>query len=242
MPSAPSTDRALQEIFRDAKRPTTVINFLNELMGYAIQPRRHHALIVVLCGQGNNGKTSWTELLRRLIGPDLVYSGRIDDLERNQFAIGHLFGKLLFVDDDIKAGAKLPDGTLKKISEGKTLTGERKFRDAFDFKCRALPVLSCNNIPSLADLSYGMMRRLQIVPFARIFREKETDRQLFRRIAANELPGVLNRALEGWERLQRRERSPGRLIWRKPARPGWRTPIPCRASSTKHARRATARA
>ena len=106
------------------------------------------------------------------------------------------------IEDDIKAGTKLPDGTLKKISEAKTLTGERKFKEPFEFKCLAFPILLCNNIPSLADLSYGMMRRLRVVPFARIFKEHETDRQLFERIAANELSGVLNRALAGWKRLQ----------------------------------------
>ena len=110
--------------------------------------------------------------------------------------------RFLYIDDDIKAGTKLPDGTLKKISKAKTLTGERKFKDQFEFKSHAFPILLCNNIPSLADLSHGMMRRLRVVPFTRIFKEHETDRQLFERIAAKELSGVLNRALEGWKRLQ----------------------------------------
>ena len=202
----PEYDNALRQIFRDAENPGTVIGFMNELLGYLIQPRRHQPLIVIFYGRGNNGKTSFTELLRRLIGPGQIYSGRVDDLEKNQFSIGNLFGKLMFIDDDIKAGTKLPDGTLKKISEAKTLTGERKFKDPFEFKSRAFPILLCNNIPSLADLSYGMMRRLQVVPFARIFKEHETDRQLFERIAANELSGVLNRALAGWKRLQTKGR------------------------------------
>jgi P4 family phage/plasmid primase-like protien len=204
--TCPEYDQALEQIFRAAKKPGTLIKFLNELVGYVIQPRRHHALIVIFYGAGNNGKTSLIELLRHLVGSGLVYSSRVDDLERNQFAIGNLFGKLLFIDDDIKAGTKLPDGTLKKISEAKTLTGERKFKDAFEFKCRAFPILLCNNIPSLSDLSYGMMRRLRVVHFSRIFTEDETDRRLFERIAANELPGVLNRALKGWKRLQTKGR------------------------------------
>ncbi|MGA3342274.1 MAG: phage/plasmid primase, P4 family [Methylocella sp.] len=202
----PEYDKALQQIFRDAENPETVIRFMNELLGYVIQPRRHHPLIVIFLGRGNNGKTSFTELLRRLIGPGQIYSGRVDDLKKNQFSIGNLFGKHLYIDDDIKAGTKLPDGTLKKISEAKTLTGERKFKDQFEFKSRAFPILLCNNIPSLADLSHGMMRRLRVVPFTRIFKEHETDRQLFERIAAKELPGVLNRALEGWKRLQTKGR------------------------------------
>jgi P4 family phage/plasmid primase-like protien len=140
------------------------------------------------------------------MGPGLVYSGKVEDLEKNQFAIGNLFGKLLFIDDDVKSGSKLPDGPLKKISEAKTLSGERKFRDAFEFQCRAFPILLCNNDPSLADLSYGMMRRLRVLPFDRQFKKSEEYRSLFDRIIGNELPGVLNRALRGWKRLQKNGR------------------------------------
>ena len=194
-------------------------------------------MIVIFYGRGNNGKTSFTELLRRLIGPGQIYSGRVDDLEKNQFSIGNLFGKLVFIDDDIKAGTKLPDGTLKKISEAKTLTGERKFKDPFEFKSRAFPILLCNNIPSLADLSYGMMRRLQVVPFAQIFKEHETDRQLFERIAANELSGVLNRALAGWKRLHNKGRFTRSWTWPMPAKSYWLTPIRYKGLSTNVARR-----
>lgn len=200
--SCPQYDAAIKQIFRDAQNPETLIDFVNELIAYAIQPRRHYAMIVVFYGAGSNGKTSLVELIRRLIGPGLVYSGRVDQLEGHRFALGHLFGKLLYLDDDMKSGIKLPDGVLKKISEAKTLTGEHKNRPLFDFTNTALPILLCNNVPSLADLSHGMMRRLKVVPFSRIFREKEIDRRLFERIAATELSGVLNRALEGWKRLQ----------------------------------------
>jgi hypothetical protein len=48
----------------------------------------------------------------------------LEDLDKNRFAMGSLFGKLLFVDDDVRAGARLPDGVLKTISEAKEVTGE----------------------------------------------------------------------------------------------------------------------
>jgi phage/plasmid-associated DNA primase len=73
---------------------------------------------------------------------------------------------------------------------------------------RAFPILLCNNLPSLADLSHGMMRRLHVLPFDRTFGENEIDRDLFDRIIENELSGVLNRALAGWKRLKLRKRFP----------------------------------
>jgi putative DNA primase/helicase len=204
--TCPEYAAAIGRIFEKAKYPQTLIASFDALMGYAIQPRRDIALIVLMTGSGSNGKTSLVRLLMELVGTNFVYSGRVDELEGARFAIGNLFGKLLFVDDDVRAGAKLPDGVLKKISEGKLLTGEHKFKPSFSFINRAFPILLCNNLPSLADLSNGMMRRLLVFPFDRAFTDAEIDRNLFDRIIQNEMSGVLNRALKGWKRLRKHAR------------------------------------
>ena len=141
----------------------------------------------------------------RLLGHQLVHAHRVDDLDKHRFAIGSLFGKYLFVDDDVRAGARLPDGILKTISEAKEVTGELKYQPTFNFVVRTVPVLLCNNVPSLADLSHGMLRRLMVIPFERRFTDEDRDPDLFSRIWARELPGVLNRALRGYRRVLKRE-------------------------------------
>ena len=93
---------------------------------------------------------------------------------------------------------------MKTISEAKEVTGELKYRPSFNFVVRTVPVLLCNNTPSLADLSHGMVRRLMVLPFERTFTEQEKDPDLFEDIWANELPGVLNQALRGYQRLLER--------------------------------------
>jgi phage/plasmid-associated DNA primase len=93
---------------------------------------------------------------------------------------------------------------LKTISEAKEVTGELKYKPPFNFVVRTVPVLLCNNIPSLADLSHGMLRRLMVIPFNRRFTDQDREPELFERIWANELPGVLNRALGGYRRLLER--------------------------------------
>jgi len=107
----------------------------------------------------------------------------------------------MLLDDDVRSGAKLPDGELKKLSEAKLVSAERKYGHSFNFVALTVPVLLCNNPPSLADLSRGMMRRLMVIPFERTFADDST---LFERIWASELPGVLNRAIKGLQRVVRR--------------------------------------
>ena len=197
----PEYDRAVQGIFASADKPGELVRHWNEFVGYVIQPRRHIPVIMILLGGGDNGKTVLIRTLIRLLGTSLVEAQRVDNLEKNRFAMGSLFGKLLYVDDDVRAGARLPDGILKTISEAKEVTGEEKYKPPFNFTVRTVPVLLCNNIPSLADLSHGMLRRLQVIPFDRTFTDDDKDTTLFDRIWTNELPGVLNRALRGYRRL-----------------------------------------
>ena len=201
----PAYDAAVRQIFAKAENPNSMARHWNEIVGYVIQPRRNISVILVLLGGGDNGKTVLMQTVIRLLGNDLVCARRVEDLEKSRFAVGSLFGKRLFVDDDVKAGARLPDGMLKTISEAKTVTGELKYHSDFNFVVRAVPALLCNNIPSLADLSHGMRRRLMVIPFDRRFTNQDRDPELFEQIWANELPGVLNRALAGYKRMIERQ-------------------------------------
>jgi len=202
--SCPTYDRALREIFAKADNPKAMVRHWNELFGYIIQPKRNIPVIGIMSGGGDNGKTVLIRTVMRLLGADLVHAQRVEDLDKSRFAIGSLLGKYLFVDDDVRAGARLPDGMLKTISEAKEVTGELKYRSSFNFVVRTVPVLLCNNIPSVADLSHGMRKRLMVLPFDRIFTEEEKDPDLFEGIWAQELPGVLNQGLRGYKRLLER--------------------------------------
>lgn len=202
----PKYDEALLGIFAKASNPIKMRRFWNELVGYIIQPQRNIPIIVVLLGSGNNGKTALVKTLLKLLGKMQVHAGHVEDLDKNRFATGSLLGKLIFLDDDVKAGARLPDGVLKTISEAKEITGEIKFKAPFTFTVRTVPLLLCNNVPSLADVSKGMRRRLMVIPFDRTFTEKDEDKDLFENIRSNEMPGVLNRALAGYVRLLKRKK------------------------------------
>lgn len=202
--ACPTYDEALLGIFANATDPADMARHLNEVIGYAVQPRRDIPAWFLWRGPGANGKTKVIETVNRLVSADAIYSGRIGSLEQNRFAIGELAGKLILLDDDVTTGTKLPDGFLKTISERKQMTGEMKFKPCFSFVATCLPILLANNYPHCADLSHGMMRRAHVIPFDRKFSGAEKDATLFPRIWKTELPGVLNRAIEGLQRLMAR--------------------------------------
>jgi P4 family phage/plasmid primase-like protien len=202
--TCPRFDQGLVDTFANSSDPTDMVRHITEFMGYAIQPRRNIPAWFMLRGKGRNGKTKLMETLEHLVNKRAIHSGRLAEIEKNRFTIGSLPGKLLVVDDDVDTGTKLPDGLLKKISERKLMTGEHKFKDSFEFTATCLPVVLANNLPITADLSYGLRRRAHLIPFDRVFTDDDADDKLFPYIWEHELPGVLNRCIEGLMRLQGR--------------------------------------
>ena len=183
----PIYDNTLAEIFSNAEDPPAMVRHWHELVGYLIQPRRHIPLILVCVGGGSNGKSMLVQTIAGLLGPGLVSAQRIENLDKHRFAATSLVGKLLLVDDDVRAGIRLPD----------------KYGPSFEFVVRSVPVLLCNNTASLADVSYVMSRRLMVLPFDRTFRH-DADPTLFPTIWNTEMAGVLNRSIDGLQRLLRR--------------------------------------
>jgi hypothetical protein len=80
-----------------------MVRHWNDLFGYIIQPKRNLPAIVIMSGAGDNGKTVLIRTVMRLLGHDLVHAQRVEDLDKSRFAMGSLFGKYLFVDDDVRA-------------------------------------------------------------------------------------------------------------------------------------------
>lgn len=205
---SPLFDRALRDIFQhpDTSETEDLVRHFEEFMGYAIQPSREIPAFFLLKGQGSNGKSKLMQTVtEHLMGNTAFATMKISNLGQDRFTTSTLVGKLLVFEDDMDKNTRLPDGILKTISERKTIYAEFKGKDSFGFVCRALPVFSSNHWPRTTDMSYGLKRRAQVIPFKRQFKGAEVDRKLFPTIWRTEMPGVLNRALQGLQRVMHRQ-------------------------------------
>lgn len=204
--TSPQFDKAIRDIFSKSYDPEEMCRHMLEIMAYICQPWRKIPVILLLHGSGSNGKTSLVKILENFLGTGHYMADRLNEVEDKPFKIGALDGKLMLVDDDVDAGAYLPDGFLKKISEEKTMTGQHKHKPLFEFKCRAVPVMLANHYPSIKDLSEGLRRRLLVVPFQRQFTKDEIIPGLFEDIWAKEASGILNQIIAAFQRLKERGR------------------------------------
>lgn len=205
----PEWDAALERIFKGYDDKSEVIRHLHEVLGYIIQTTRKLAAWVLFYGSGSNGKTFIMEVLQALMGPTGTINCSLGDFSgpgKSNHIEANLVGKMLLVDDDFKKGVMLPDDILKKLSEAKTMTANPKFGAQFNFVSRITPVVLSNHLPKTTDNSYGLTRRALVFHFKNTITDAEKDVELAERIRKNELPGILNRLIEGWERLMARGR------------------------------------
>lgn len=200
----PKFDESLLKTFSNFEDKEDIIRHLYEMIGYIIHPDKHPAHWWLLKGPGNDGKSTIMKIVSALLG-DSVLPESIERFNGNDnHATTELVGKLLVYDDDLKKNYLLPDGLLKKLSENGELTANPKGFATYRFQKACTVVMCCNGNPRTQDLSNGFRRRAMIIPFRQGFKNDEIVPHLAEKIIATELPGILNKALEGLKRLRTR--------------------------------------
>lgn len=202
----PELDRALLEIFGPSELPAEMVRHLWEIIGYICQPRKNIPAYFVFFGGGANGKSLIGRVISALVGKDNVIPRALTDFlgSGDTHATSSLPGKLLLLDDDSDPNLPWPESALKKLAENKEMEANPKYRAPYVFRTSASPLILINGLPRIKDLSYGMLRRAYLVPFQRRFTPDQADLSLGDRILANEIPGALNRAIDGYRRLRQR--------------------------------------
>ena len=122
----------------------------------------------------------------------------------DRFKTFQLEGKLVNIGDDISNGYIDDNSTFKKLVTGETVNVERKGKDPFDFENYSKLIFSCNEMPRINDLSYGLKRRLIFIPFNAKFSKKDADYDPFiidKLMTDEALEYLLQLALKGLERV-----------------------------------------
>lgn len=179
------------------------IAVLQEYMGYIIRGgeyKYHKALW--LQGTGRNGKSTFIDVLKALIGAGNYSTISIKALMSNVFMNAELDGKLANFSEETSKRELADSGPFKNLTGDGESSAQKKYGDPYTFRNRAKLIMTYNEKPDLSDLSGGMLSRPLIVPFERTLKEAEQDREIKNRLL-KELPGIFNFALKGWERLSR---------------------------------------
>jgi len=194
---SPLLDRFLADVF-----PDDAIPLCQEMLGYLMQPTTCYQKCFILVGLGANGKSTFLLAVEAFIGSENVSHLALQEFSENRFAAAGLLNKLVNIYPDLPSRAVEQSDVFKAVVGGDVIKAERKFQHPFDLRTHARLLFSANEVPHSKDLTPAFFRRLQIVPFPRVFQGKQADKSLAKKLQTPEVrSALLNHALMGLRRL-----------------------------------------
>jgi putative DNA primase/helicase len=182
------------------------VDALQEWFGYTISGRLDLHKILLLVGPTRGGKGAIARVLGALVGRENVAGPTLTSLA-GDFGLAPLLGKPLAVISDARLNGRNSNVVVERllsISGEDTITVNRKYRDQWTGKLPSRFVVISNELPQLGDASAAIAGRFVALLLTRSWLGRE-DHALESELHA-ELPGILNWALDGLERLGKANR------------------------------------
>jgi putative DNA primase/helicase len=179
---------------------------LQEMFGYMLTAETSQEKIFLIEGPKRSGKGTIGRVLTALLGPESVCGPSLSSFS-DRFGTECLVGKSLVLVSDCRVGPKNADKLaeiLLSVSGEDTVTIGRKYEKDWTGRLFARFLILTNELPSFKDASSALPSRFIIMRLFESFYDREdtdlTDKLL------TELPGILNWALEGRQRLRTRRK------------------------------------
>lgn len=213
--TCPNTVRHYETILEKEDIP-----LMQELYGYLLYRNYNIQRAFLFSGDGGNGKGKSIDQMKCFLGQDNSVNISLQAFESDGFMKGNLHKKLANLGSDLGKTELKDTSTFRELTGEDLVTARRKFLDPISFKNYAKMIFAVNTLPYIDDDTDGFWRRWIYVDFKVAFlskhdyeaREAAGTLKSFHRIAditisdklntPEELSGVLNWALEGFERLQ----------------------------------------
>jgi putative DNA primase/helicase len=158
----------------------------------------------MLIGPGDNGKSTYLNLVTALLGDENVSNQTLQALVENRFSVATLDHKLANIAADIGDRSLYATAQFKNLTGGDKITAEHKFKDAYEFRNPAILAFSCNILPESYDDSNAYHKRWVIAPFENTFTDKKDPKLLEKLSTAEELSGFLNQAIAAYREMDTR--------------------------------------
>lgn len=185
-----------------------LIEFAQRAVGYSLTGDTDEQVLFMLYGDGANGKSTFIETLRALIG-DKHDGGYAVTADAGTFTrqraggprpeIAALAGARFVPAIEIEEGAQLAEVLVKQVTGGDLVTVRPLYQAPITFRPAFKLWLAVNHLPEVRGDDHAIWRRIRVLPFDAII--PSPDRSLPAKLA-RERSGILNWALEGCRRWQ----------------------------------------
>jgi putative DNA primase/helicase len=182
-----------------------VREFLRRYYGYSLTGLVGAQCLVFNWGEGSNWKSTYTEIISRVMGD---YAHKIDyisiagDGQKTGSAatpdLAELPGARLVRTGEIKRNTILNEALIKDMTSGEPMTARANFKDPFRFRPTFKLAMTGNHKPEIGGVDHGIWRRIHFVPW-RVMIEKSQMRNMEDVLAEllAERSGILNWLIKG---------------------------------------------
>jgi putative DNA primase/helicase len=170
---------------------------LQEFSGYIFTNFNFEKLLMLI-GQGANGKSVFFDILCAIIGKENLLNYSI-----GQFSHEYNRAKLenILLNYSSERGTELDVDILKQLVSSEPLQAREPYGKSFTLYNKARFIINSNSLPKVTEQTEAYFRRWQIINFDVIIPESDRDPDLANKIIKTELPGVFNWILIGLDRI-----------------------------------------
>ncbi|WP_191559218.1 phage/plasmid primase, P4 family [Metabacillus idriensis] len=195
--------RFLEDIMQDdaGNVKHDLIDFLQKAIGYALTGDTSEQVLFVLYGKGKNGKSTFLDTIRYLVGDYGTqantdsFTVKKNDSVRSDLAA--LKGSRLVAAAESEEGAKLAESLIKQLTGGDAIQARFLYGNPFVFTPQFKIFFMTNYRPVIGGSDEGIWRRIRLIPFTVTVPDEKVDKYLPDKLLKQEMPGILNWALEG---------------------------------------------
>lgn len=195
--------RFLQEILSG---DDGTIRFLQRAIGYSLTGDTSERCLFVLYGCGANGKTTFLEVIRALLGDYALRTPTETLMLKRPGSIpndvARLRGARFVSASESEEGRRLAESLIKDLTGRDTISARFMRAEWFDFVPECKIWLATNHKPEIRGTDKAIWDRIRLIPFEVTIPEDKQDKQLADKLK-EELPGILAWAVEGclaWQR------------------------------------------
>lgn len=177
-----------------------LIQFIQRAVGYTLTGSTREQCFFLLYGSGSNGKSTFLEVVRKMMGrlasnADFsTFLHRDDCFVRNDIA--RMRTSRMVTAIETEGERRFSESILKALTGGDTVTARQLYSEFFEFRPQFKLWLATNHRPVIRGIDHAIWRRVRLVPFTRTIPDADQDRDLTEKLL-KEMDGIFAWAVEG---------------------------------------------
>jgi putative DNA primase/helicase len=196
-------DRFLSFIHRIMGDREELCAYLQRVFGYALTGLVSEKALFCFFGAGDNGKTTFLELFRWLLGTysaqvliESLMSAANQSSNSTSADLADLQGARYVTTSEAEEGQRLAEGKIKYLTGMSEVKSCRKYENPITFKPTHKVFMDANQRPIVRGTDRAIWKRLKPIAFTVTIPDEEKDKHLLEKLKA-EGPGILAWAVRG---------------------------------------------